>query len=919
MKKILIFIIISITAFGQVWTQSLADAEYYFDSDPGVGNGIAISITPGDDITESYNFSVSPLGPGFHNLFIRVRDDLGRWSLVRRHLFYVYDDSPMDLSKVQADLVGFEYFFDKDAGVGTGTWVPDSPGADLEKLTDFSTSSVGPGMHQLLVRARDASGKWGHVSRHLFHVFDDALLDLSKIRSKIVAAEYFFNKDTVQQGQGVSIPITPGNEIEWTGGILVEGLEAGEHTLFIRVQDSIGTWSIVATEKFNVINLGSETNSPICQGSSDGTATVSMEGGKPPFTYLWDDPQQQKDSTAIGLRAGSYTVTVTDVAGSVIRETLTVTEYDTIQINISTADTQCGTSEGSATAIVSGNNPPFNYLWTSGSDESSATDLASGFYVVTVTDNIGCSNTALAEINDIGGPVISLVGIQNLDCNGDENGIIDVNVSGGKIPYEYSWSNGEITQDILNLPGGPYELTVTDADECKAVQSITVEEPAPITAASTVTSTDCGLTNGSIKLNISGGTPLNGGTPYAISWEGLPTPHKDFMENVGAGVYKATIVDNNSCVASYIVSVSAKNAPVVTVTSITPSDCGANNGSVVINVAGGSGSYTYKWSKNGISAGTSKDLTGVGPGEYTVEVNDGSSCLAYANATIAAELPPRPSICLVTVDSLTGRNRLVWNKESGQGITSYNIYRETSSAGVFNFIANIPFDSLSTYVDLHADPINRSWRYKVSAVGDCGESVLSLSHKTMHLTLTLGLLNSVNLRWNHYEGFIPKENTYHIWRWAASTGLTKITQVPSNLNSYSDFAVPDEDVWYYVESEHPTGCSPLKAATLNSTRSNRKDKLKSVIGIESIVSEFGISVWPNPSSGQFNLSLNYKRTGDLKIKVFDISGKLVYLSEMNDLSNSVEILLDLSGYARGMYQMHIDTGTGIYNKVLIIQ
>jgi hypothetical protein len=771
-----------------------------------------------------------------------------------------------------------------------------------------------------MVRGRDVSGKWGHYSRSLFYVFDDTHIDLKKIKSKIIAAEYFFNKDTVPQGQGVSIPITEGDSIEWTGGILVDGLAAGDHKLFIRVKDSAGVWSIVATKSFNVVNLVSETNSPICQGSTNGTASITMEGGKAPFTYLWDDPQQQTDSTAIGLAAGTYTVTVTDVEGSVLRETVTITEYDTIQIDISTADTECNQANGSATALASGDNAPFSYLWSSGSEESSATDLSSGLYVVTVTDNLGCTNTAVAEINDIGGPQIGINAIQHLECPEDEDGIIDINVSGGTTPYTYAWSNGATTQGIMNLAGGPYEITVTDDDGCKAVKSISVQEPAPITVLSSVTLTDCGASNGSIALIISGGTPYDGTTPYSISWEGLPTPYNDTMYNVGAGVYKVTIQDKNSCTASVLVPVSAKDAPVVNVTSLTQSQCGLDDGAVYINVAGGSGSYTYNWTRGGVQVGTSKNLTGVGPGEYSVEVNDGSACLTYATATIDAELPPRPAICLVTVDSATNKNTLIWNKEAGQGIQSYNIYRETTSAGVFNLIGNVPYDSLTWFVDTLADPVNRSWRYKVSAVGDCGESMLSLPHKTMHLTISLGILNSIVLRWNHYEGFSPKLGTYYIWRWAASTGVTMIQQIPSTDNSYSDFAVPDEDVWYFIEAEHPTGCTPLKAGTLNATRSNRKTKLKTTsIADQAFVDQYELMVWPNPSSGIFNLSLNYKKTEDLKIKVFDISGKLVHLKELKDLHSAVEISLDLSVYEKGIYQLRLETESGYYNKVLVVQ
>jgi hypothetical protein len=214
--------------------------------------------------------------------------------------------------------------------------------------------------------------------------------------------------------------------------------------------------------------------------------------------------------------------------------------------------------------------------------------------------------------------------------------------------------------------------------------------------------------------------------------------------------------------------------------------------------------------------------------------------------------------------------------------------------------------------------VNRSWKYKISAVGDCGESALSLPHQTIHLTLNLGLLNSVNLIWNKYEGFLPKENKYSIYRWAASTGNMKLTDIPSDQSTYSDFSVPDENVWYYVEAGHPTGCTPKKAATLNSTRSNRKDKLKGQ-SVESIVQEYQIRVWPNPSSGLFNLSLNYKKIGDLKVKIFDISGKLVYMNDLKNLSDEIDLSLDLSGYAKGLYQMHLDTGNGIYNRVLVIQ
>ncbi|KKK86022.1 hypothetical protein LCGC14_2767400, partial [marine sediment metagenome] len=193
-----------------------------------------------------------------------------------------------------------------------------------------------------------------------------------------------------------NLNITPGNEVEWTGGISVEGIEAGDHILFIRVRDSVGVWSIVYTKPFSIVGLSSVTNSPICQGSEDGIATVTIKGGKRPFTYLWDDPEQQSDSTATGLKAGTYTVTVLDSDGAVIKEQVEITEFDPIAIAITTSDTECKESKGSATAVATGQNPPFSYLWTSGSDKASATNLSSGIWEVTVTDNVG--NSAYDEM-----------------------------------------------------------------------------------------------------------------------------------------------------------------------------------------------------------------------------------------------------------------------------------------------------------------------------------------------------------------------------------------------------------------------------------------------------------------------------------------------------------------------------------------
>jgi len=623
---------------------------------------------------------------------------------------------------------------------------------------------------------------------------------------------------------------------------------------------------------------------------------------------------QQTTQTATGLKAGTYSVTVTDKEGAIVKESVTITEFDTIQIDITTSDTECNEANGSATAtVVDGDNPPYDYLWSSGSDEESATELRSGVYLVTVTDNAGCTNTAVATINDIGGPEISVNAIQNLLCAGDADGIIDINVTGGAPPYTYDWSNGESTQDILNLKAGNYEVIVMDTDSCLAAKSIRVEQPAPLTFSQEVTPADCGLTNGSATITLTGGI-----IPYAYSWVDLAPPHNAARNNLGAGVYTLNVTDKNNCSASTKVAISEKGAPAVNIISVSKSSCGMHDGQILISVAGGTGSFTYNWQKNAITVSTSKDLTGVGPGDYNVAVSDGSGCKTFEAATIPAVLPPSPQICLVTVDSISGKNLIAWNKTAGAGIVSYNIYRETTSSGIFDLIVSVPYNNISSYTDDYANPMNRSWRYKISAVDGCAiESKLSSPHKTMHLTINLGILNSINLLWNHYEGFVPLNNSYNIWRY--SSGKSEIIDVvPDNLNSYTDFTPPDGDALYIVEAVHPTGCTPLKAGTLNSSRSNRQSKLKTGIWNE-FTESYNLNIYPNPGNGLFNVSLDLPAKGEVEVKIFDLTGKIVYINKLPGEKNTLDFQIDLSGYAQGIYQLHMKTDKRIFNRPLIIE
>jgi hypothetical protein len=188
----------------------------------------------------------------------------------------------------------------------------------------------------------------------------------------------------------------------------------------------------------------------------------------------------------------------------------------------------------------------------------------------------------------------------------------------------------------------------------------------------------------------------------------------------------------------------------------------------------------------------------------------------------------------------------------------------------------------------------------------------------MHLTINLGILNSINLIWSHYEGFIPLNNSYNIWRY--SSGISEIIDVvPSNVNTYTDLNVPEGNAWYVVEAVHPTGCTPaLKAETLNSSRSNRQNKLKTGTPNE-YTDLYYVNIYPNPGNGLFNVSINFPVKGEVEVKIFDLTGKIVYVNKIPAEKTNLDFQIDLSGYAKGIYQLSLKTDIKIFNRPLIIE
>ena len=214
-----------------------------------------------------------------------------------------------------------------------------------------------------------------------------------------------------------------------------------------------------------------------CRAQSNGSIKVIASGAHPPYTYLWNTGST---TDTISMRpAGAYSVTVTDSLGgfAVLRDTIREPARTLIADSLPTVDVAChGDHTGSAAIYVSGGTSPYRYLWNT-SPAGIAYNIqnqTSGNYVVTVTDDNGCTVVATARISQ---PAAALTVVTNTTPSSGNNGTAVVSVNGGTSPYTYEWksASGTVNTPIASQLGpGIATIKVTDAHGCVVMDTVTI-------------------------------------------------------------------------------------------------------------------------------------------------------------------------------------------------------------------------------------------------------------------------------------------------------------------------------------------------------------------------------------------------------------------------------------------------------------
>ena len=680
-------------------------------------------------------------------------------------------------------------------------------------------------------------------------------------------------------------------------------------THYVTATDDNGCFSelgVEITQPEELVFEVVETTDNNCFGGSAGTVTTSIVGGVDPYTYTWSDGSIV--SNAIGLSAGIYSVTVVDHNGCFKKiNNITINQATQVKVYVNTLNAMCNQFDGQATATATGGSGSYSFLWSNGSIDNPAIELAAGNYSVIATDDFGCMATKYFSVSNNGGFTVSEV-ITDAKCANENNGAINLTITGGVAPLDIEWSNGANTEDIANLSAGAYDVIITDQNGCMAMDTYIINEGSSIEYTASSNNPACNGSNGDITI-----TPSGGEAPYDFNWSNGGTANN--LTNLNVGNYSFTITDNAGCTLTSLVNLENTDGPVVSIENIVAAPCGGS-GSVDISVSGGTSPYTFAWS----NLTSDEDLTDVTPGIYNVTVTSQGGCATVETIEVPSiELPVQP-ICVVTVDTTVGRNLIVWEKVSTVGVDHYNIYRETSIPDQYQPIASIAADALSEYLDLTANPFIRSFRYKISAVDLCGnESELSTLHKTLHLTMNQGMSNSYNLIWDNYEGY--NYTTFDIYRHTNNGGWELLESLPNTLHSYTDVPPTQIGLSYMVgiQVESPcvsTGGSKEMGGPYGSSLSNLGDEGIINVGIENTsYNTKELLLYPNPTTGQVTLELDKEVNGTYLMQITTIAGQVVV---SKNITFDKRATLNLSDLAKGLYFVEIKTDK-VYRSKLVIE
>jgi gliding motility-associated-like protein len=363
----------------------------------------------------------------------------------------------------------------------------------------------------------------------------------------------------------------------WSNGdttSTADSLGPGTYTVIITGGGACNEVDTMTVSITGGLTVASSTTPASCT-SATGTATANPSGGTGPYTYVWNTSPVQTGQTATNLLPGTYIVTVTDSLGCIGTQTITVTQSGSLQANSNFIPPICfGQNNGSATVTPTSGTGPYTYSWNTSPIQitQTATNLAAGTYIVTITDSTGCTNTQTVVVTQPTQVSATATFVPPL-CFGDLNGTATATGTGGTGgTYTYYWITSPVqqTQTATGLGAGPYSVIVTDSAGCPSTVNVTVTQPMALTTATTaVPPSVCAGSCTVLSVNAAGGTGA-----YGYGWNpGAIAGNNPSVCPTGTTTYTVTVTDANGCARIDSVQITILPPPIVSFTADTFQGC----------------------------------------------------------------------------------------------------------------------------------------------------------------------------------------------------------------------------------------------------------------------------------------------------------------------------------------------------------
>lgn len=345
------------------------------------------------------------------------------------------------------------------------------------------------------------------------------------------------------------------NGENWSTSSSFNSLYAGTYTVTVRdANGCTGTEVITLTEP-NAFAINTAVSNVQCNGSAGGAVTISAAGGSGTMAYSINGGFTfQSSPNFTNLNAGIYNVIVRDAASCMGSKVFSIMEPLSLNIFAGVLHVSCsGANDGGFSIIADGGTGAYQYSIDGSSYQTSNLfmGLNGGIYTAYVKDANNCVKTKTITIIEPASVTINS-NVSDVACNGGNNGVIDLSVTGGVSGYSYEWSSGNVTEDVFNLSAGVYSVIVIDANGCAKTSSYTITEPSlPLIINGVITpATSPTATDGALDITVGGGTP-----PYSYTWSNSATTAD--LSNLAVGTYTITLTDGNGCSTANVFTVNS--------------------------------------------------------------------------------------------------------------------------------------------------------------------------------------------------------------------------------------------------------------------------------------------------------------------------------------------------------------------------